>query len=178
MRRTPLVLAFAGAAAAVLVTAGAATAAQPVTFTVAGGGLSISAPTTTVNLTVSGATASGQLGAVTVTDLRATFLGSYAVTMTSSAMDHDGANDGGYQIPASAVTAYSGLPTATTGVVTVVPTTSLAPAAVGGASGATILSGTLQAGATTATYNPTLLVTIPSTALSGSYTGSVTQTVS
>jgi hypothetical protein len=181
MRRTPSVLAALAAGTAVLAfTAGTATAAQPVTFTIAGGGLSISAPTATTNLTVnSGSTqASGQLGATTVTDLRATFLGSYTVTMTASAMDHDGANDGGYQIASSSVTAYSGSTTSTTGTVTTIPTTSAAPAAVGGASGATLFQGTLEAGATTATYNPTLVVAIPSTALAGSYTGSVTQTVS
>jgi hypothetical protein len=180
MRRTPLVLAAVVAGTAALaVTAGAANAAQPVTFTINGGGLSISAPTATTNLTVNGGAtqASGQLGATTVTDLRATFLGSYTVNMTAAAFDHDALNDGGYQIAASNVTAYSGTAT-TTGTVTTLPTSSLLPASVGGASGATLFQGTLQAGVTTATYNPTLLVAIPSIALSGSYTGSVTQTVS
>jgi hypothetical protein len=182
MRRTPLLLAVLAAGATALATAGAASAdaAQPVTFTLSGGGLSMSAPTTTVNLAVNGGStqASGQLGAVTVTDGRATFLGSYTVNMTAIAFDHDGANDGGYAIPASAVTGYSGAATANTGTAVLVTTSSLLPAAIGGATGATIFQGTLEAGGTTATYNPTVLVAIPSTALSGSYTGSVTQTVS
>jgi hypothetical protein len=181
MPRTPLVLAAALATGAVLsLTAGVADAAQPVTFSITGGGLSISAPSTPVTLAVNGGStqASGQLGATTVTDLRSVFLGSYTVTMSASAFDHDGPNDGDYAIPASNVTAYSDGLTGSSGVIVAVVSTALFPASVGNPSGATLMAGTAQIGATTATYNPTLQVAIPSTALAGTYTGSVTQTVS
>lgn len=152
-----------------------------VTFTLSGGSLTLSTPSATATLSpggalgVGGTTVSGQLGATTVTDNRATAAHSVTVTMASTDFT-DGAGD---TISKSNATAYSGVPSSTSGLtVTFVPTTVATPASIGNTGGATVFSMTGLVGSASATYNPTVSVAVPNNAVAGTYTGTVTQTVS
>jgi hypothetical protein len=170
----------AAAVGGILIAAPAANAdaaSTPVTFTLAAGSLSITAPSSTVTLTSSGAlsvtgtSVSGQLGTTTVSDARGTVAHSVTVTMSASDFALSG---GGGTIANTNATGYSGLATPT-GVAVPVPTAS--GQALSGA-GSTILTLTGVLGAGGATYNPTVSVAVPANALAGTYTGTVTQTVS
>ena len=158
-------------------TAGATTA----TFTLTGGNLSVAQPTGTATLTGSalalgGTTMSGQLGSTTVTDSRGQLLGGFDVTMTSSSFQHANFATNGYEIPASAVTGYSGV-VVPTGVAVPVGTTAVTAVSLAGAGG-DIVTVTGVTGAASIAYNPTVSVAVPGDALAGTYTGTVTQTAS
>jgi hypothetical protein len=114
----------------------------------------------------SGATSvSGQIGFVTVTDSRGNILG-----WTASAASTAFAGDSG---TTSTAVSYSSGTVSKTGTLTVASsgtvglTTTPAP----------VVLGTLVVGNNTATWNPTLTVTLPPNSLAGSYTGTVTTSV-
>jgi hypothetical protein len=145
----------------------------PVTVEVTGGDLTISAPTQSVDLgsvVTSGnaQTVTARLGNVTVTDNRA---GTAGWTATASATDFTG--------PQTISTSTFGLvvytaPQATvTGTATVTPSTesSLYP-------GGRVQDATNVNGANTATWDPAIAVTIPANALAGTYSTSITHSVS
>lgn len=170
------------AAAAAVVSAGLAAGAPAVdaqetdvTFAVPSGGLSLSAPATadlgTATPSLTGTTVSGQLGETIVTDLRGTLAGTWTVTVTASdfTTGGGGANE---RIGKENVSVFSGIAT-TTGVGAVVPTTALNAAGDGG----TLVSATAIIGSMSATYNPTVEVTVPPAAVAGTYAGTITQTV-
>jgi hypothetical protein len=156
------------------VPASAATASDtPVTVEVTGGDLTISAPTQSVDLgsvvtNDAAQTVSARLGNVTVTDIRG---GTAGWTATASATDFTG--------PQTISTSTFGLvvytpPQATvTGSATVAPTTesSLYP-------GGRVQDATAVTGNNTATWDPTIAVTIPANALAGTYSTSITHSVS
>lgn len=148
-----------------------ALAITPVSFEVTGGGLTISAPTgANVDLgsrlasNVAG-TISGQLGAVTVSDLRggpttwAASVISTAFTPTAgpavpaTAVSYDT----GAVTPAGPVTPIGGLFSNLTGVVTVVTGTSTGPSS--------------------ASWNPLISIAIPANLAPGTYTATVTHSV-
>jgi hypothetical protein len=168
----------AGAACPTLT--GGQTCAQ---FTINSGGLSISVPATAANLTSSGAvtlgengaTVTGQLGATTVTDTRG--LGSPGWTVTAASSDYsDGA---GHTIAKGQVSAYSGLPTDVTSLISalIVPTIGLLP--VNLATPQTLIAAPVPLGLSNhATYNPTVNIAVPANAVAGTYFGTITQTVS
>ena len=145
----------------------------PVTVEVTGGDLIISAPTGPVDLgsrTTSGSdqTVSKQLGNVAVTDNRA---GTVTWTATVSAPDFTG--------PQTISTSTFGLVVYTAGTATVT-----GPVTVVGSTESTLSTGgpaqtaTIVGGNNTATWNPTIAVTIPANALAGSYGTSITHSVS
>lgn len=172
-----LALSAAAMGGLVLTAPGAGAADTPVTFTLSAGSLSISAPTSTATLTpasalsVGGTSVTGQLGTTTVTDERGTALHSVTVTMSSGAFTH---SDGTTTIAATNATGYSGLATPT-GTAAAVPTATGQPLS---GAGSTILTLTSVLGAGGASYNPTVSVAVPADAIVGTYTGTVTQTVS
>lgn len=172
----------AGAMSAIVPAAHAATGGDtPVTFQIAGtGSLSISVPGTTANIgTLSQAvlgtgnfTGSGPLGTTTVSDTR----GGIAVTdtVTATSAGFTGANTA-KSLPASDASISSGLVTFGGGMV----------AAAGLPAGTDLSGGGQQVmlgvttGTGTASYNPTLAITVPPTAaIADTYNGTVTQTVS
>ncbi|MDQ6715840.1 MAG: hypothetical protein M3Z83_07010 [Actinomycetota bacterium] len=177
MRAFPFVLAAAATGATLsLVTAsaaGAASAPTPVTFAVAVGTLSISAPIGSVSLGtngVPGGTLSLPLGTVTVTDARAGTTGWLATVDTVAWVGPS------QTIPKTAMTYLPGTATLLLGQVAVVTPGSLTPVAFGG-SALTAQTANAVVGNNTAGWNPTLSVAIPGTALAGTYSGTVTHSV-
>jgi hypothetical protein len=120
----------------------------------------------------SGATnVAGQIGPVTVTDLRGTLGGSWTATATSTDFTTGGAT-GPETIPAINVSYAPGTATSTTGTGTFTP-------GPGGILNVprVVFTGTALTGNNTATWNPTLTITIPAAAVAGTYTGTVTHSV-
>ncbi|MEU8035984.1 hypothetical protein [Streptosporangium sp. NPDC049078] len=144
-----------------------------VTFSITTAGLTISAPSTAnLGSVAAGATSiSGQIGPVTVTDDRATLNGSWNASVISTDF-----TTGGGTAPETIgninVSYSPGSATATTGQGTFTP-------GPGGIINVprVAFTGTNLVGNNTATWNPTLTVTIPTTAVGGTYSGTVTHSV-
>jgi len=159
---------------ALTVPASAATASDtPVTVEVSGGALSISAPTGSVDLGSVLASASAQsvsspLGVVTVTDSRAGTLGWVA---TAGATDFTGPQSISVSTPGSVT--YSPGTATVTGTANVAATDEdhLYPTV-------PVQTATGVSGANTAAWNPTIKVTIPANALAGTYSTTITHSVS
>ena len=168
-------LTTAGLAAFVPASANAASGTTPVTFTLTGGALSLSVPSATATLTggalsVTGSSVTGQLGTTTVSDARGLLTATDTVTMSTT----DFTDGNGDTVPASGnATGYSGLATPTG---TGVPVPTATGQDISGA-GSTILT-VAVIGSGGASYNPTVTVAIPAGAVEGTYTGTVTQSVS
>jgi hypothetical protein len=151
------------------------------TFTLTGGALSISVPAGPVSLG-SAATGSssitGQLGPVTVTDNRGLLVAAWTSVVSASNFT-TGSGSAAETVGVANVSYWSGLATGVTG--TAVPTPGQA-ASVNevplSSTGLTAFSLTGGVGNNAATWNPTLVVSIPSAAVVGTYTGTVTHTVS
>ncbi len=175
---------LAAAAVGVALIAAAAPAslswAEDTTVTVTVGapdGLSISVPgTANIGSANPGATASGQLGPVTVSDQRAALNASWTATVIASDFTTGGAT-GPETIPNINVLYWSGPATATTGTGSFTP----GQAAAGNAQiinvPSTAFSLTGGNGVNSATWNPTLEINVPAGAVAGTYTGTVTHTV-
>jgi hypothetical protein len=142
-----------------------------VTFTVTSGELSMSAPTSaSLGSGAPGTTISGALGAVTVTDDRALLSAAWTVTAASS----DWTTGGGTPaetIPAADV-GYDPGSITTTGTITATGT----PITLSGTA-APVVTGTAGVGDNTASWDPTLSVAVPASAVGGIYTGTLTQSV-
>ncbi|MET7864691.1 fibronectin type III domain-containing protein [Micromonospora taraxaci] len=138
------------------------------------GGLSISVPAiSTLGTVTSGTTGvSGQLGLVTVTDDRGPFSGNW-VSVVSSTSFTTGSGSGGETIPNSSITYASGAALAATGVGTFVPQ----PGAVLNTPRTAAQWTGQTGGANSATWNPTLWVTLPSGVVVGDYVAVVTHSV-
>ncbi|MEV4825762.1 fibronectin type III domain-containing protein [Micromonospora sp. NPDC049274] len=150
-------------------------ATQPVDLVISPlGGLSISVPAiTSLGTVTSDATGvSGQLGPVTVTDDRGPFSGRW-VSVVSTTNFTTGSGSGGETIPNSNVTYASGAALATTGDGVFLPQPGAVldtPRTAAGWSGQT-------GDPNSATWNPTLLVTLPPGLVVGDYTAVVTHSV-
>jgi hypothetical protein len=151
----------------------ATSASTTVTFTVSVGTLDITAPATVdLGTAVPGATVSGSIGPVTVTDTRGDVAAVWTATVSSTPFVN-----GASTIPNTAVTYWSGPTTASTPATGFTPGQPTAGDAV--ALGATVTAFSFSgSGGNTATWNPTLAVAVPSTAIVGVYTGTVTHSVS
>jgi hypothetical protein len=108
---------------------------------------------------------SGQIGFVTVTDSRGNILG-----WTTSAASTPFTGDSG---TTSAAVGYSSGTVSKTGTVTVASSGAVALTT----TPAPVVAGTSVVGNNTATWNPTLTVTLPPNSLAGTYTGTVTTSV-
>ncbi|RCG23382.1 hypothetical protein DQ384_34010 [Sphaerisporangium album] len=144
-----------------------------VTFSITTAGLTISAPGSASLGSVASGTASisGQIGPVTVTDLRGTLNGSWTATVTGTDFT-TGGGTGPETIPNINVSYSPGPATATTGTGTFTP-------GPGGIINVprVAFTGTALVGNNSATWNPTLTVTIPPATVAGTYSGTVTHSV-
>ncbi|MFJ8440003.1 hypothetical protein [Kitasatospora griseola] len=167
---------FAAAAAAVLALAqpGLALAEEEgddpsttVTFVVTSGALTLSVPVSAVlGSGAPGTSISAPIGPCTVVDDRALLSASW--TVTASETDF---SNGASTIPATDATYAVGSVT-TTGVITVTTTNiTLSNSA------QTVVTGTGGVGDNTATWDPTVTVNVPPSAVGGLYTGTLTQSV-
>jgi hypothetical protein len=178
MRKQLVALALAGTAAAGLVAAPQAHAADTTTTFVleAAGGLSISVPAST-ELSAGTATNAGsitaQLGSVSVSDLRGTLLGSWTASVASSDFT-TGTATAEETIGKANVNYWSGASTASTGVGVFTPGQLTGAVAESLSASRTAFAATATVGNTSATWNPTVVVTVPSTAVVGTYSGTIT----
>jgi len=147
-----------------------------VTFTVTTGALSMTAPgSANLASAAPGGTASGLLGAVTVTDDRALLTAAWTVTAAATNWTRVGGTGGPQEIvPASGAT-YDPGDITTVGTITVAADTT-PPIALSNAAVA-VVDGTAGVGDNSATWNPTIAVAIPADTVGGDYTGTLTQSV-
>jgi hypothetical protein len=148
------------------------------TFTLSAGALSISVPAAKdLGTTATGsASLTSQLGAVTVTDARGALGETWTATVSSTDFTTGGAS-ADETISKSSVSYWSGPATAATGTAVRLPGQLTAANAETLASSRTAFSASATVGNNTTTWNPTLIVTIPSTAVAGTYSGTVTHSV-
>jgi hypothetical protein len=141
-------------------------------FTVTVGALAMSAPAS-ANLGSAGpgTTVTGVLGAVNVTDNRALLSASWTATASSSSWV-TGTGTGNETIPATAAT-YTPGTVVTTGIIT-----ATGQAITLSTSAQTVVTGSAGVGDNTASWNPTIAVAVPSAAVGGTYTSTLTQSVS
>ncbi len=156
-------------------TSQAAPGDTPVTFAIAAGsGLSISVPAGPVSLGVDaapGSTVSKALGVVTVTDARTLVIaGGWTAVVSSSDYTNPAASSA---IPKSAMT-YTPSTASTSGIAVFTP----GLAAAFGGTAQTAYQARTVVGNNTAAWNPTLSVAIPTDAIVGTYSGTVTHSVS
>jgi hypothetical protein len=142
-----------------------------VTFAVTSGLLTITAPIASdLGSGAPGGTISGALGAVTVTDNRALLSASWTATASSTNWT-TGTATPAETIPASDAN-YDPGPVATTGTITVTPTDitlSNSPQ--------TVVSASAGTGDNTASWDPTVSVVVPAAAVTGTYTATLTHSV-
>lgn len=178
MRKQLVALAIAGTAVAGLFTAPAAHAADTsTTFTLsAAGGLSISVPASkelSAGTATNAGTLSAQLGAVSVTDQRGSLLASWTATVSSSDFT-TGTATAEETIAKANVSYWSGASTASTGVGVFTPGQATGLLAQALSASRTAFSGTALVGNNSASWNPTVVVTIPTSAVVGAYSGTIT----
>jgi alpha-tubulin suppressor-like RCC1 family protein len=139
------------------------------------GVLSITVPASaTLPGVLPGGTASAQLGTVTVTDGRGA--GSWTATVTGTTFV-TGAGTAQETIPLTRISYWSGIATATTGTGTLTPGQANAAAAVNLSVPRLAFSLTGGSPANSASWNPTLSVSVPASAVAGTYTATITQSV-
>lgn len=173
MRIRPVVATFVLAAGLVGVSAGSASAVDStIVFSVDSGALTTSAPVSaSLGSGNPGTTIVGALGAVTVTDDRALLDASWTTTSSSTDFTTGGATPA-ETIPATDV-GYDPGSITTTGTITATGT----PITLSGTS-APVVTGSAGVGDNTASWNPAISVAVPAAAVGGTYTGTVTDSVS
>lgn len=163
-------------ATSVLVAAPARAADTTLTFSVAGGALSISAPgNASLGSIAQGGSQSGQLGTVTVTDQRSALVATWTASVDSSSFAHTG--NGSVTIGAGQVSYWSGASTASSGVGVFTPGQLLEANAEALGASRTAFSLTGGTGNNSASWNPTVVVAVPSNAIAGTYSGTITHSV-
>ena len=146
--------------------------ATDVTFSLTGGDLEISAPASQ-NLGSAAAGAgvvSGKLSPVTVTDTRGALIGAWTATASSTDWAHS--TDTSFNIPKAAGLYTAGTVTSTGGGI---------GAGAGGTLAATVIAAVrtnLFAGNSTASWEPTIAVTVPPQSVVGTYKATITHSVS
>jgi hypothetical protein len=183
---TPVAASAATAAPAVLALSSSPAQAGPglpedttVTFTVTTGTLTITAPATVALPDgAPGTTITGPVGPVTVTDNRALLAAAWTATASATAWTTGGATSA-ETIPVSRV-GYAVGPITTTGTITATGTSLPAGVVAGDLSGTAqpVVTGTAGVGDNSATWDPTLSVAVPASAVGGAYTGTITHSVS
>lgn len=180
--RKALALGTTAAALTLMAAVAAPASATDVTFTITGGSLSISQPATAAltggDSGLLGQSVSGALGETTVTDQR------NGITAWSTKIHGTDFTNGTTSIAVTSVKAF--VPAtplmAVTG--TVVPTQGLAVDALTGVAlavapnGPTLVTTAGVLGNNTVTFTPHISIPIPADATAGTYSGTVTQTVS
>jgi Putative Ig domain/IPT/TIG domain len=153
------------------------TATKATSITIASGALAITVPaSTTLPGAAPGGTTSAALGTVTVTDTRGIAGASWTATVTGTTFVTGGGTTP-ETIPLAQVSYWSGPATATTGTGTFAPGQASAAAAVDLTTPRTAFSLTSGASITSASWNPTLSVSVPAAAVAGTYTATITHSV-
>lgn len=156
---------------------GAQAAGTVTTFTLGAGALSISAPASVaLGAGTPGASITAQLGSVTVTDARALLVAAWTATASSTAFT-TGTATAAETVALTHVAYASGLSTATSGLGTFTPgqASTLSPTTL--TAPATAFTLALGVGNNSATWNPTMVISVPAAAVTGTYTGTVTHSV-
>lgn len=174
-------IAAAALAAGLLAASPAPARGQAVGFALTGGSLSITEPgaaTVTAGplLGLAGGSFSGSLGSTTVVDQRGGVLG-----WTSTIAQTTAFSNGTTTLPVGSTKAWvSGAIVPTSGVATVSAGTyvSQATGLVLSGTGQPFVSATAVVGSNTTSFNPSIAVSLPSSATAGTYSGVITQTVS
>jgi hypothetical protein len=164
---------FIGGAGVMTFAVPAFAASGPTTATVLinGGALAISVPTSanlgTTTVSTSAQTVTGSLGPVVVSDLRGGTIGWVATAISTN---FTGSNGGTISV---------GAMTYTPGTAVVVGVATVTPSSLTGM-GATsaVQTATVTGGPNTATWNPSIGVPIPAGALAGTYSATITHSVS
>jgi uncharacterized repeat protein (TIGR01451 family) len=150
------------------------TAIKATSITITAGVLMITVPASTALPGASpGGATSAQLGTVTVTDLRGMATASWTATVTATNFV-TGGGTAPETIPLAQTTYWSGPVTATTGTGTLTPGQPNAAAAVNLTLSRTAFSRTGGSPANSASWNPTLSVSVPAAAVAGTYTATIT----
>ena len=180
--RKALLLGVTAVAAATAALGSAPAEATSVTFTLSGGALSVAQPSGTASITggglagLAGSAITGTLGSTTVTDSRGGITG-WSSTIAQTTPFTNGTTT----IPAANTKAWiPALSISTTGVSLVssgLYLTQLTGLSLT-SSPQTLVTATGVLGNNTATFNPSIAVTVPGDATAGDYTGVITQTVS
>jgi hypothetical protein len=149
----------------------ATTGPTPVTVEITGGGLAISVPAAadlgTTAASPSAQTVTGSLGLVVVSDLRGGILG-WVATVGSTSFT----GSAGGTISAGTMT-YTPGTAVVVGIATVTPISLTAMTTPG-----TVQTATAVTGVNTATWNPSIGVLIPAGAVAGTYSATITHSVS
>lgn len=176
-KRLALVLSLA-TAGSLVVLAAPADAGQGVTFTLTAGSLIVSDPANTSlgSVATGSATISSSLGATTVSDARGSLLGTWTASVSSTNFTTGGAT-ANETISKSLVDYYSGAATASSGTAVLVPGQAVAAAKQALSGSVTAFSATGIVGNNTATWNPTVVVNLPAQAVAGTYSGTITHSV-
>lgn len=176
-KRLALALSLASAGSMVLLAA-PADAAQGVTFTLTAGSLVVSDPANTSlgSVATGTATISNSLGATTVTDARGALLGTWTASVSGTDFT-TGAASADETITKDLVDYYSGAATASSGTAVRVPGQLTALLAEDLSASRTAFSATGVVGNNSTTWNPTVVVNIPSDAVVGTYSGTITHSV-
>jgi len=149
------------------------------TFEVLAGTLDVVAPATAdLGSGAPGGTISGQLGAVTVTDSRASDDASWTATVTATVFQ-TGTGSGPETVLPEEIDYWSGAAGSTTGDGTFTPGQATAGDAAELSSSVQLTAFTHSGGTggNSATWNPTLVVNVPLDSIAGVYTGTVTHSV-
>jgi hypothetical protein len=184
-RRASVAAALVVGAAGAALPAPPADAATATTAILALGALSITVPASSslgsAPVSAHGATVSGHLGTTTVTDTRGSLAG-WTVTISATNLS-DGATPTPHTIAANKMKSYVAVgdgPTVTSGVAVPVTaySTALTALTLSTSNQTFVTATTTSVVSTTVTYNPTVSVTVDSSAIAGTYSGTITQTVS
>ena len=177
-KRLALALSVASAGSMIAFTA-PADAAQGVTFTLTAGSLTVSDPADKSLGSVATGTASisNTLGNTTVTDNRGALLGTWTSSVSSTDFTTGGAT-ADETITKDNVSYYSGAATASSGTAVRVPGQATALLAEDLSASRTAFSATGVVGNNSTTWVPTVVVTIPSDSVVGTYSGTVTHSIS
>ena len=166
------------AAAFVGIAAPAGAADTTTTFTLTGGALSISAPAS--KALGSGATGvstlSAQLGTTTVTDARGSLLGAWTGSVSSTNFI-TGAGTANETIAKADADYWSGAATAASGVGTFTPGQLTVANKVLLDASRTAFSAAAVVGNNSVSWNPTVTINVPASAVAGTYSGTITHSV-
>jgi hypothetical protein len=160
-----------------LMTSAATAVAALVVVTPAHAAVSISAPTSaTLGTAATGsATLSAQLGTITVT--ASGLVAPSFVSSVSGANFTTGAQTANETIAKSNISYWSGPATSTSGLASATPGQLTSAQAVSLSTSRTAFSGTGLLLSISASWNPTIVVNIPTSAVAGAYSGTITHSV-
>ncbi len=143
----------------------------------AGVGVSVPASAALGTAATGSTTLSGHLGTFTVTDSGLGLLASFSATVVLTTTLGTGGRTTAETIPKSSVFYWSGPVTASSGLQTAVPGQLAAAQAQDLSVQRTALSVSGVVLATSTSWNPTIIINIPTAAVAGSYSGTITTSV-